>query len=55
MNIPDIIGILLNRVRYLTAQRETLVRLGDAESIARIDAEISETQNTLDQLASFLP
>ena len=50
MTIPELIAVARARLGYLTQQRETAMRLGDAEQIARIDAELSATEETLTKL-----
>jgi outer membrane protein TolC len=53
MKIVDLIAIARARLAYLTQQRETAMRLGDAEQIARIDADVAETQATLNTLLTL--
>lgn len=50
MNIEQLKTIAENRIKYLAAQRDNAVEVGDAVAIARIDAETAETQNTLNEL-----
>lgn len=47
MDIAELTSLAETRVRYLTEQRREFVRLGDVESITRVEAELAETQNTL--------
>ena len=53
MNIDQLKTLAENRLGYLEAQRENAVTIGDAEAVARIDAEKAETQNTLNELNSL--
>lgn len=50
MNIEQLKTLAENHIKYLQAQRDNAVSIGDAESIARIDSEIAETQITLNDL-----
>jgi hypothetical protein len=50
MTINELITIAEARLGYLAKQRETAMRLGDTEQIARIDAELSVTEETLTKL-----
>ncbi len=54
MNLTDIIRIVSNRLDALTAQRVLAVRVGDLEQVTRLDADIAQTQTTLDQLRTLV-
>ncbi len=53
MTIAELIQIAKTRLTYLSAQRETAVRLGDETQIAQIDQEVAETQETLNELLTL--
>jgi hypothetical protein len=53
MNIAELIDIARSRLLYLAQQRETAVRIGDMTQIAIIDADVSQTQTTLNELLSL--
>ena len=53
MLIQDIIQILNNRLEYLKSRKTIAVRFGELEQVTQLDSEISETQNTLDQLRTL--
>ena len=50
MTIPQLITLASNRLAALNTSRANAVALGDIERIDALDAEIAETQNTLDAL-----
>jgi hypothetical protein len=50
MTIEELITITRARLIYLSQQRETAVRLGDVEQTARVDQELSLTEETLTKL-----
>jgi len=50
MTIAELINMARARLTYLVQQRETAVRLGDVEQTARIDQELSLTEETLTKL-----
>ena len=54
MTIDELITIAEARLGYLAKQRETAARLGDEGQVASIDAEVSQTQNTLKQLLTLV-
>lgn len=53
MTIPDLIQMAQARVSYLSQQRATAVATGDAAAVARLDAELSETEATLATLRAL--
>lgn len=53
MTLDEIIQILTNRLATLSSRRADMVTLGDLDAVATIDAEVIETQATLDQLKSL--
>jgi hypothetical protein len=50
MTIPQLITLAANRLAVLNSAHATAVVLGEVERIAVLDAEIAETQATLDAL-----
>ena len=53
MTISDLIMFAANRAALLSQQRDVAVFQGNVERIEKLDAEIAETQNTLDKLRSL--
>ena len=53
MTIPQLITLASNRLAALNSARATAVALGDVERIAALDADIAETQATLDALQTL--
>lgn len=53
MTVTELINLAEARILYLSAQRETAVRLGDAIQLTQIEAELGETQTTLEQLSAL--
>jgi hypothetical protein len=54
MNIPELKAMLQRRIVYLGQIRNSAVAIGDIVQIDRIDAELAETQSTLNQLEALL-
>lgn len=54
MTITDLIKLMQNRIAALNGQRNSAVAVGDVEQILSIDAQIEQTQITLDQLKTLL-
>lgn len=50
MKIDEVIEVLRNRIRTLNELRLTAVQRGDLEKIGALDAEIEDTQATIDKL-----
>lgn len=50
MNTPDLTAMLRRRLAYLSQLRTSAVAIGDIAQVARIDAELAETQDTLNKL-----
>lgn len=50
MTLQQVRAILTNKLTTLHAQRGYAMAIGDLDRVAAIDAEIQETQTTLDQL-----
>lgn len=50
MTLDQIIQMAERRIAVLTEQRTAADRVGDVDSISRIDAEIAQTQATLTKL-----
>ncbi len=53
MTLDDMIQMCRARLVYLSQLRSSAVALGDSEQIARIDAQVSETQTTLNRLLTL--
>lgn len=53
MTIAQLIIIASNRLTALNTARATAVSLGEIERMNMLDAEIVETQNTLDALKTL--
>ena len=54
MNIPDLIKLLQKKIAALNSARSTAYSLGDVDQVMLIDAQITETQLTLDQLNTLV-
>lgn len=54
MTVPDLIRLMANKLANLNGQRTTAVVHGDLEQLITLDAQIAETQATLDQLRSLI-
>lgn len=50
MTLQQVRAILTNKLTALHAQRGYAMAIGDLDRVAVLDAEIQETQTTLDQL-----
>lgn len=50
MTIVELITLASNRLAALNGAHATAVALGDVERMAALEAEIAETQSTLDAL-----
>lgn len=53
MTVTEIIEMLSRRLANLSQQRSSAGSLGDLERVASLDAEIAETQSTLDALRTL--
>jgi hypothetical protein len=53
MTLEMIKRILQNKLHNLNSQKTDMIAVGNLEAIANLEAEIIETQNTLDQLAGL--
>ena len=53
MTIADLIRLAQNRLMTLNTRVTVAIRDGDADAVARLDAEIAQTQETLNQLQSI--
>ena len=53
MTVSDLIRLMTHKLATLTGQRTTAVVHGDVELLVALDAQIAETQATLDQLRSL--
>jgi hypothetical protein len=54
MTVVELISLAEARILYLSAQRETAIRLGDTVQLTQIEAELGETQTTLEQLSALV-
>jgi hypothetical protein len=54
MTLQEIVNIVGNRIAALRNQRAVAVLAGDLIQVNAIDAEIAQTQMTLDQLLSLV-
>lgn len=54
MNIPDLIRLMANKLANLNGQRTTAVVHGDVGLLVALDAQIAETQATLNQLQTLV-
>ena len=54
MNIPQLIILAANRLSALNSARATAAALGDISRLSSLDADISETQSTLDALQTLV-
>jgi hypothetical protein len=50
MTIQDLITLLSNKLASLNNAKSTAIANGDVEAVLRLDNEIAETQDTLNQL-----
>ncbi len=53
MTIKDLVALAKARIAYLERLRQTAAQQGDVEQIARLDAELEQTQATLTGLLSL--
>jgi hypothetical protein len=53
MTLQEIVNIVGNRIAALRNQRAVAVLVGDLNQVNAIDAEIAQTQMTLDQLLTL--
>lgn len=53
MTIPELIAMCERRIVNLQSQRSSAVLLGDINQVERIDADIAETQATLNSLRTL--
>jgi len=53
MTVSDLIRLMTNKLATLNGQRTTAVVHGDVELLIALDAQIAETQATLDQLKTL--
>ena len=54
MNIALLIEMAKARLAHLSQLRESAVRVGDVQLVLQGDADIAETQKTLEQLQSLI-
>lgn len=53
MTVQDLIQVVSARLAALNSARSTAISLGDLARIAALDADIEETQTTLDALKTL--
>lgn len=54
MTISDLKQLAVNRLNYLSSQRGFAQHIGDAQRVASLDAEITQTEQTIAALDSLL-
>lgn len=54
MNLDDLIRLLQARLAALNSARGTAAAVGDIGRVGELDAEIAQTQITLDQVRSLV-
>ncbi len=50
MNIPQLLSLASNRLAALNGARATALAMGDISRLESLDADIAETQATIDKL-----
>lgn len=50
MNIPQLLSLASNRLAALNGARATALAMGDISRLGSLDADIAETQATIDKL-----
>ena len=53
MTIPQLIQLAERRIAYLEQQKNAASLVGDVDTMTRCDADITETQNTLNALRAL--
>jgi hypothetical protein len=53
MNIQELIEIAEKRLVYLSQLKSSAMNIGDMDQVAVVDAQIAETQDTLNALKSL--
>lgn len=53
MTVSDLIRLMTNKLATLNGQKTTATVHGDVELVVALDAQIAETQATLDQLKTL--
>jgi hypothetical protein len=53
MTVPDLIRLMTNKLATLNGQKTTATIHGDVEMVVALEVQITETQNTLDQLKTL--
>lgn len=54
MTVSDLIRLMTNKLATLNGQKTTASVHGDVEQVIALEAQIAETQATLDQLKSLI-
>lgn len=54
MTIEQLINLTENRLLYLQGARSAAWASGDADGVARLDSDIAQTQETLNQLLTLV-
>lgn len=54
MTLDDLIRLMQARLSAMNVARASAAAVGDLEQITRIDAEVAETQATLDRLKTLV-
>lgn len=53
MTVPELISLATNQLTHKSQLRTAAERLGDVAQLAQLDADIAETQATLDALRAI--
>lgn len=54
MSIEDLIRLMEARLAALNAARASAAGIGDLAQVTRLDADVAQTQTTLDQLRTLI-
>ncbi len=54
MNLDDLLNLAKSRVLHLEQLRQVAAQQGDVTSIARLEAQIAETQSTIAKLQTLI-
>ena len=54
MSVQDLIALLENRLIFSQAQRDSAVQRGDVSMVQQLDADITSTTASLDQLRTLV-
>ena len=54
MKMQELVTLMANKLAYLNTAKSTAMASGDLEAVLRLDAEISETQATIEALQTLM-